>query len=312
SWHHDQIFTRIGNDGMMFESGNTKLADFLNNPGLVVEFQKAVRVDSLHNRSVFVLAQQPTTGGEVTNTVFPIDITPVQVDEVEGKSVDWLIGKANNTVRDNFDLITAVNSAGIGGDFTKAVKLSLTSDLNKTLSRVISGTSVQLSVVLRGDWILNEEVLFEVSWREFGSNPENSISLDKLRQHFNKNGFVLSLAATIYREKEGRWRLMDGDKRYVVRRKEDELTILATHALDGNNIWPSVPGCPSGNGTEGGDWISAIHIYPPRTDQPTPTPSAAPVPSLARTPSLTSPPTPPPTPARPPTPPLPPSPVSDS
>jgi hypothetical protein len=61
SWHHDQVFTKIGNDGMMFESGDIKLADLLDKPGLVVEFQKPVRVDSLHKRSVFVLAQQTTT-----------------------------------------------------------------------------------------------------------------------------------------------------------------------------------------------------------------------------------------------------------
>ena len=292
SWHHDQVFTKIGNDGMMFQPGNINLADFLDKPGLVVELQKAVRVDSLHNRSVFVLAQQTTKGKVVTNTVFPIVITPVQVVEVKEKSVNWVIGREDNTVLDNFYLITEVKPV-TGGDFTKAVKLSLASDLKKTLIDPLnSGTSVQLSVVLRGDWILNEEVLFEVSWREFGSNPENSISLDKLRQHFNKNGFVLSLAATIYREKEDRWRLMDRNKRYVVKRKEDELTILATHALDGNNIWPSVPACPSGNGTEGGDWISVIHFSPPST----PFPSATPIAALARTPALTPTPTPIPTP----------------
>jgi hypothetical protein len=316
SWHHDQVFA-IGNEGGAFESGEIKLEDFLLEPGLVVEFQKPVRVDSLHKRSVFVLAQKtPTEGGEATNTVFPISITPVQVLEAKPKAVKWHIGD-DPPVQNNFYLITKVDSAGTGGDFTKAVKLSLASDLNKTLREVISGTSVQLSVVLRGDWILNEEVLFEVSGEGFGSPPEISTRLDKLRTHFKENGFFLSPTANLYKEerkeeKPGLWRLMDRNKMYVVREKEDKLTILATHALDGNNIWPSVPGCPSGNGTEGGDWISAIHIYPPRTDQPTPTPSAAPVPSLARTPSLTSPPTPPPTPARPPTPPPPPSPVSDS
>jgi hypothetical protein len=60
----------------------------------------------------------------------PDVITPVQVVEVEQKSVNWLIGN-DNTVEDNFDLITKVDSAGTGGDFTKAVKLSLASDLKK-------------------------------------------------------------------------------------------------------------------------------------------------------------------------------------
>ena len=31
-------------------------------------------------------------------------------------------------------------------------------------------------------------------------------------------------------------------------------------ALDGNNIWPGIPDRPSGNGTQGNDWISALHI----------------------------------------------------
>jgi DNA-binding beta-propeller fold protein YncE len=31
-------------------------------------------------------------------------------------------------------------------------------------------------------------------------------------------------------------------------------------AVDGNNLWPGVPGRPSGNGVEGDDWISLIHL----------------------------------------------------
>jgi hypothetical protein len=31
-------------------------------------------------------------------------------------------------------------------------------------------------------------------------------------------------------------------------------------ALDGNNIAPGTPLRPSGNGTEGGDWISVINL----------------------------------------------------
>jgi len=271
SWHHDQIFTSMAKDPVEFKSGDIYLANLFDTLGLVVQFQKPVRVDGLHNRSVFVLAQQTTNTGEVTNTVFPMLITPVQVGEVAPKSVNWLIGNdiVNDIVQDDFDLITVVRNEGpltTVGDFTKAVKLCLFTEGRENFFNLLSSKSnvqLSLSVVLRGDWILNEEVLFEVSWKEFGNLAENSTRLGKLCTHFNENGFFLSPTATIYKEKEGRWRLMDRNKMYVVRQKEDKLTILATHALDGNNIWPSVPGCPSGNGTEGGDWISAIHIIYP-------------------------------------------------
>ena len=271
SWHHDQVFTSMAKNPVEFQSGDIYLANLFDTLGLVVQFRKPVRVDSLHNRSVFVLAQQTTNTGEVTNTVFPMLITPVQVGEVAPKSVNWLIGNdiVNDIVQDHFDLITVVRNEDpltTVGDFTKAVKLCLFTEGRENFFNLLSSKSnvqLSLSVVLRGDWILNEEVLFEVSWKEFGNLPENSTRWGKLCTHFNENGFFLSPTATIYKEKEDRWRLMDGNKMYVVRQKEDKLTILATHALDGNNIWPSVPGCPSGNGTEGGDWISAIHIIYP-------------------------------------------------
>jgi hypothetical protein len=31
-------------------------------------------------------------------------------------------------------------------------------------------------------------------------------------------------------------------------------------ALDGNNLWSGVPGVRSGNGAQGDDWVSLIHI----------------------------------------------------
>jgi len=264
SWHHDQVFqasTQITN--VVFSSGEMDLATLLTNLGLVVQFQKPVRVDSLHKRSVFVLAQQTSNDGNdglETVKVLPMLVKPVQVTKVEPKSVRWLIG--NDPVDDGFDFITEVGGLATNGDFTKAVQLLPD---NWSLDRLGNNFS-QLTVVLRGDWILNEEILFEVNWKESGSNSESSTSLDNLRKQFDENGFSLSPTATIYKEKEGRWRLMDRNKMYAVRREEEQLTICDIHSLDGNNIWPSVPGRPSGNGAKGGDWISVIHI-----NQPTPT-----------------------------------------
>ncbi|MEH1900970.1 MAG: DUF6519 domain-containing protein [Nostoc sp.] len=40
----------------------------------------------------------------------------------------------------------------------------------------------------------------------------------------------------------------------------DKLIVSKIQALDGNNIWPGFPERFSGNGSEGGDWVSIIHI----------------------------------------------------
>lgn len=260
SWHHDQVFEAILESTSVFRSND--LAALLKEPGLVVQFQKPVRVDSLHKRSVFVLAQKRLNEGqEVINDVLPILVSPVQVTTVAQKSVIWLIG--NDTVQDNFDLITEVQNFKTNQDFTKAVKLSLPSSWPPDNLRQLNQQIVQLTVVLRGDWIVNEEVLFEVSGKEFVSNSGSPTISNDLRKQFDEKGFLLSPTATISKEKEGRWRLINRDKMYVVRQEEDMLTIRDAHALDGNNIWPSVPGRPSGNATEGGDWISVIHINQP-------------------------------------------------
>jgi len=50
---------------------------------------------------------------------------------------------------------------------------------------------------------------------------------------------------------------------YILQLENNKLTVSETHALDGNNIWTGVPERSSGNGFEGGDWISVIHLKKP-------------------------------------------------
>lgn len=271
SWHHDQVF-EINSSQAQEDSASTpedqisavKSSDLTNlftNLGLVVEFQKPVRVDTLHQRSVFILAQSINASRGEGSYILPMEVEPVQVRKAETKSIRWLMG--NEEVDSEFQLITEVKPLTKNKEFTKAVRLILK---NRSMQEVFPPNgSFQLDVILRGDWIFNEEVLFDNISSNLAGDFKNSIVPDSLHQQFKEKGISLSPKAVLAKEKENlRWRLIDQDNMYVIRLNNSKLTISETHALDGNHIWPGVPLRSSGNGSEGGDWISVIHIKQPQ------------------------------------------------
>lgn len=266
SWHHDQVF-EINSSQTQGDSGSTpedaitavnsqNLSNLFTDLGLVVEFQKPVRVDTLHQRSVFILAQPIEASRDENSYVLPMEIEPVQVRKSEKRSIRWLIG--NDEVDSEFQLITEVRSLN-NKEFTKAVRLILK---NRSMQELLpQNGSFQLVVILRGDWILHEELLFDNINSNLARDFKNSIVPNSLHQQFKEKGISLSPKAVLAKEKENhRWHLVDRDKMYVIRLNNNKLTISETHALDGNHIWPGVPLRSSGNGSEGGDWISIIHI----------------------------------------------------
>ncbi|MDZ8140837.1 MAG: DUF6519 domain-containing protein [Nostoc sp. DedQUE04] len=270
SWHHDQIFevsspeeqgeTGSAPPDQIFAVKSQDLTNLLTKLGLVIEFEKAVRVDSLHQRSVLVSTQQINSSGGIESYILPIDIEPVQVKKSEVSPIRWLIG--NQVVDSEFNLITEVETLN-NQDFTNAVRLILPKDWS-TKDIFTKNAFLQLKVILHGDLILSEELLFDIPIANLINEDNNRNLLDSLRQHFLKKGILLSQKALISTEKDSlRWRLINEGKMYVVRQNNSKLTISIIHALDGNHIWPGVPSCPSGNGVQGGDWICVININHP-------------------------------------------------
>jgi hypothetical protein len=193
SWHLDEVLT-IGDLQKRFVDDG---------PGLVVAFADPVLVQTLHDRSVFILVQRSDDQGFLIESQLPItSIEPVNVIEEVETRVSWLI--KDTPTSDNFGLIHRVEPHG--NRLTQAVRITPSGDWG--WEKLLEFNIQQLKVVLRGDWILDE----------------------------NNRG------------------------------------------LDGHHIWPGVPkgptaaigvdgpinGRPSGDGTEGGDWISIIHIQSQR------------------------------------------------
>jgi hypothetical protein len=194
SWHLDEVLTIEELRKRFVEEG----------PGLVVAFANPVLVQTLHDRSVFILVQRSDNRVFLIESQLPvISIEPVDVTEKVDTRVNWLI--KDTPTPDNFGLIHRVEPHG--NELTQAVRITPSGDWvwEKLLTLIREFNIQQLKVVLRGDWILDE----------------------------NNRG------------------------------------------LDGHHIWPGVPegptvaigadggpisGRPSGDGTEGGDWISIIHI----------------------------------------------------
>ncbi|KAF3886720.1 MULTISPECIES: DUF6519 domain-containing protein [Nostocales] len=271
SWHHDQVFevSNLGEQGegettaldQIFDVKSQDLKNLLTQLGLVIEFQKPVRVDSLHQRSLLLSAQKITPTGGIESYLLPVNIEPVEVKKREVKSIRWFIG--NDIVSNEFNLITEVERAN-NQDFTNAVRLILPQDWS-TKEVFTKHTFSQLKVILHGEFILDEEILLIIPNVNDTKKLNDGIIPDNFRQHLMKQGISISHKALLFKEKDNlRWRLMNGEKMYVIRQENNQLTVNTVHALDGNHIWPGVPEIPSGNGSSGDDWISIINILQPQ------------------------------------------------
>jgi hypothetical protein len=183
SWHHDEVLTL----GAFMDRVNPLVDGEPINLGLVVQFESEVLVETLHERSVFVLARRLDETGLECECVLPMKVEPVAAADTTLQVVCMLVGDTQR-LRE-FEL---VNEVKIETDSFDAVRLVPAEDSSwdKILSQIDEFNIRRLTVVLRGDWILDQ----------------------------NKA------------------------------------------ALDGNHIWPGVPELPSGNGTQGNDWISVIHF----------------------------------------------------
>ncbi len=145
--------------------------------------------------------QRPDNQGFLCECRIPATVEPVEFRQAVDTEVNWLIQDV--LTPDRFKLISEVTP--IGDDVTQAVRLIPLGDWQNFFALIQPLGIAQFKVVLRGDWILDEQ----------------------------------------------------------------------NRGLDGNHIWPGVPegaiaaidadgqpinGRLSGDGTEGGDWISTIHI----------------------------------------------------
>ncbi|MEH2002844.1 MAG: DUF6519 domain-containing protein [Nostoc sp.] len=269
SWHHDQVFeATLGKeeenssnipDDQLFNLKSQPLKDLFTKLGLVIQFQKPVRIDSLHKSSVSVLAHTDNVFRGEVFYILPMKVEAVQVKKSEPKSIRWAIG--TDVLDSNVNLITEIEPlTNENNDYAEAVRLITPDDWSE--KAVFNQSNIyQFTVLLHGDWIMNEEPLFDFeNFNLQGDLNKGSIS-DGLRQQFQSKGISLSPNISLLTEKENlKWRLVDGGKVYILKTDSNKLTVSNIQALDANNIWPGVPERFSGNGSEGGDWVSIIHV----------------------------------------------------
>ncbi|WP_334953893.1 DUF6519 domain-containing protein [Nostoc sp.] len=269
SWHHDQVLeATLGKEeenssnipeDQLFNLKSQELKDLFTKLGLVIQFQKPVRIDSLHKSSVSVLAHTDNVFRGEVFYILPMKVEPVQVTKVETKPIRWAIG--TDVLDSNVNLITEVEPfTNQNNAYTEAVRLITPDDWSQ--KAVFNQSNIyQFTVLLHGDWILNEKPLFEGENLNFSGDLNKGIIADGLRQQFQSKEILLSQNLILVTEKENlKWRLVDGGKVYILKTDNNKLTVSKIQALDANNIWPGVPERFSGNGSEGGDWVSIIHI----------------------------------------------------
>ncbi|MEH1951234.1 MAG: DUF6519 domain-containing protein [Nostoc sp.] len=269
SWHHDQVLeatiskqeensSNIPED-QLFNLKSQDLRNFFTKLGLVIQFKKPVRIDSLHKSSVSVLAHTDNVFRGEVFYILPMIVEPVQVKKVETKSIRWAIG--NDVLDRNVSIITEVEAlTNESNGYTKAVRLITPDDWPQ--KAVFNQSNIyQFTVLLRGDWIMNEEPLFDNVNFDLQGDLNKGIIPDRLHQQCQENGILLSKNSILVTEKENlKWRLLNEGKIYIIKIDNMKLTVNNIQALDGNNLWPGVPERFSGNGSEGGDWVSIIHI----------------------------------------------------
>jgi hypothetical protein len=122
-------------------------------------------------------------------------------------------------------------------------------------------------VVLKADFILSDEYLFSIIAAEFNVDFTNigngKVISEKLKEKFKTEGFPISGNAVVTKKEEAdKWVITDGEKVYIVKKEgENYLNIYSGvgKALDGNFIGGNLP---SGNGTQGGDFVSWFSVEP--------------------------------------------------
>ena len=272
SWHHDQVFevTKVQEQrdpgskpkDEIFKLKSQDLFHLFTELGFVVEFQKLVRVDSLHTRTISILAHARNVERSEVSYTLPMKVEPVKIKKSEQqKSIRWFIGQ-EQIFDSKFNLITEYENFtnSENSDYTKAVRL-VAPDNWYELEIFNRNTISQFTVVIHGDWIINEEKLFDCNNVNFTMDLNKNTIPKGLDQQFQDNGISLSSNSYLATETENiKWRLSNQNKIYIIRLENNKLTISETYALDGNNIWPGVPERFSGNGSEGGDWLSIIHV----------------------------------------------------
>ena len=125
-------------------------------------------------------------------------------------------------------------------------------------------------VALKGDFILSDEYLFNIDvakFEDYFTNIGNGkVIPEELKEKFGTEGFPISGNAMVTKEDEDKWVIKDGEKVYIVKKEgENYLNIYReengklARALDGNFIGGNLP---SGNGTQGGDFVSWFSVEP--------------------------------------------------
>jgi len=129
-------------------------------------------------------------------------------------------------------------------------------------------------VALKGDFILSDEYLFSIIAAEFKddftNNGTGKVISKELKKKFDAEGFPISGNAMVTKEEDDddddKWVITDGEKVYIVQKEgENYLNIYReengklARALDGNFIGGKLP---SGNGTQGGDFVSWFSVEP--------------------------------------------------
>lgn len=168
--------------------------------GFLAEFLNPVLVQTLHNRSAYLLVTHPEESGVVCECRLPMVVQPLENVTPEERPLRWLIGDA--VTADSLSLLKDFTPLPAGAPEAKAVRLVADIDPAKAaqiLRDQIRSQETTFTLVLRGAWILDP----------------------------NQQG------------------------------------------LDGDHLWPGVPVGPnasgvdgrlSGNHTEGGDFISPVHV----------------------------------------------------
>ena len=153
SWHHDEILRQPERiQTLLGLAPETEFPEV----NFVIEFAQEVLVETLNDRSVFLLArrqdpEQPVIFHEFQVLTIVEPLVEVNTDSTE---LNWLVG--NQEIDGSFETIVDFSRSTSGGNFAKAVRLRLPEELNwQTV--ILKNPIDRLTVVLRGDWILDEK-----------------------------------------------------------------------------------------------------------------------------------------------------------